>query len=265
MVRPLTHCSALQRGTVAPITGKTWSCWSGSVEGSQRCSGSWSVSPTNKVWRSLVSSVWEREVFRESTLWIFSVKHGAYWKDEEGLFMKEYSGRTGSNGFKLKMDRFSIKIRKIFFIMMVVRHWNRFPRDVIGADHWKCPSENDSEPCNPEWITCFAGRFHSQLLTIAQKKHKSSHFQGRSPWSCIWTQDCSTMWSASGLPSCSAVWIVSLPFLTGPPYVLRPNYSRVVTWKVLKYENWEDGCDQFFLATVVLSCLFSCHTCILRA
>jgi len=29
MVRPLTHCSTLQRGTVAPITGNTWSCWSG--------------------------------------------------------------------------------------------------------------------------------------------------------------------------------------------------------------------------------------------
>ena len=63
----------------------------------------------------------------------FQYLKGAYKQEESQLFERVGSSRTRRNGFKLKEGRFRLDIRGKFFIMRVVRCWNRLPRVVVDA------------------------------------------------------------------------------------------------------------------------------------
>jgi len=58
---------------------------------------------------------------------------GAYKKAGEGLFTRACKDRTTGNSFKLKDDRFRLDIRRKFFTMRVVKHWNSRPREAVDA------------------------------------------------------------------------------------------------------------------------------------
>lgn len=57
---------------------------------------------------------------------------GACREARERLSVRNCSDRTGSNVYELK-EGFSLDIRKKFFTLRVVRHWNRLIRKVVAA------------------------------------------------------------------------------------------------------------------------------------
>ena len=56
-----------------------------------------------------------------------------YRKAGEGLLIRACSERTRGNGFKVEEGRFRLDIKKKFFTVRVVRHWNRLLREAVNA------------------------------------------------------------------------------------------------------------------------------------
>ncbi|KAK4828190.1 hypothetical protein QYF61_024439 [Mycteria americana] len=68
----------------------------------------------------------------------FQYLKGAFKKDGGKLFSRAccdvwLKPLPRGNGFKLEEVRFRLDIRKKFFMMRVVKHWHRLPREVVDA------------------------------------------------------------------------------------------------------------------------------------
>ena len=57
----------------------------------------------------------------------------AYRKAGKGLFIRACIDRSRENGFKLEEGGFRLDMRKKFFTVRVVRHWNMLPSGVVDA------------------------------------------------------------------------------------------------------------------------------------
>ena len=68
----------------------------------------------------------EKRRLRGNLIAAFQYLKGAYKDAGEGLFIRD--NRTRGDEFKLKQGKFTLDIRKKFFTVRVVRHWNGLPK-----------------------------------------------------------------------------------------------------------------------------------------
>ena len=54
-------------------------------------------------------------------------------KGWERLFSSVYCYRRKGNGFKLKEGRFRLDMRKKKYMIKIVRHWSKLPRELVDA------------------------------------------------------------------------------------------------------------------------------------
>lgn len=75
----------------------------------------------------------EKRTLGKDLIVAFQYLKGAYKQKGDQLNKGIDSSRTRGNNFKLQDGRFTSDNKKKFFTQRVMRHWNRFPKEVGEA------------------------------------------------------------------------------------------------------------------------------------
>ncbi|XP_040421417.1 uncharacterized protein LOC121073902 [Cygnus olor] len=75
----------------------------------------------------------EKRRLKRHLIVLYNYLRGGYNEVGIGLFSQAPSGKTRGDGLNLHQGRLRLDIRRNFFTERVWQHWNRLPREVLGA------------------------------------------------------------------------------------------------------------------------------------